>query len=247
MAFPKGMKFPESGKLKIKESLRKRKELGLNVGVPKGTSPWNKNLTKETDERVAKYAESGGKTRRKKVELGIFHVWNEGLTAEADERVKINSQKTTETRKKNGSFIAWNKGLPANKGSGRGKGGFREDIQMYVRSRWEANFARILIYCKRNFEYETQRFPLRFGLYYRPDFIIEYKIYEVKGYLDKLNRIKLKLFRKLYPQYKLVLVNEKFYKKLCSRFSHKIYWESQQLDNSKERLLRKEESLETIR
>uniref|UniRef100_A0A6M3IPE7 Nuclease associated modular domain-containing protein n=1 Tax=viral metagenome TaxID=1070528 RepID=A0A6M3IPE7_9ZZZZ len=46
----------------------------------KGNVAWNKGLTKDTDERVAKYAKSISKHRRENPR----DVWNKGLTKEKD-------------------------------------------------------------------------------------------------------------------------------------------------------------------
>jgi hypothetical protein len=83
-------------------------------------------------------------------------------------------------------------GIPRN-----AKGGFREDLGLYVRSAWEANWARYLTWLvslgeirKWEYEPETFEFPIRKGSrFYTPDFrvvnrdeTVEY--HEVKGYLD---------------------------------------------------------------
>ena len=49
---------------------------------------WNKNLTKDIDERVAKYAEKEQKTMKKRYASGEIVPWNYGLTKETDERVR---------------------------------------------------------------------------------------------------------------------------------------------------------------
>jgi len=45
----------------------------------KGLKPWNKGLTKETDERVRNSGEKGAKTNRKKYKKGELKIWNEGM------------------------------------------------------------------------------------------------------------------------------------------------------------------------
>lgn len=54
----------------------------------RGEGPWNKDLTKETDERVAKYGKNVSKTRREKVKRGELHSWCKGLTKETSEGVR---------------------------------------------------------------------------------------------------------------------------------------------------------------
>ena len=48
---------------------------------------WNKGLSKETDERVARSAEKLSETLQLQHELGLRETWNKGLTSEADSRV----------------------------------------------------------------------------------------------------------------------------------------------------------------
>lgn len=58
-----------------------------------GYVPWNKGLTKEEDERVAK------------------QIWNGGLTKETDERVRKNAQAVSKALKGKEGHPPWNKGL----------------------------------------------------------------------------------------------------------------------------------------
>ena len=55
----------------------------------KGNTPWNKELTKETDERVRKSSKKQSEIRTKLLKEGKIQVWNKGLTIN-DERVKNN-------------------------------------------------------------------------------------------------------------------------------------------------------------
>lgn len=106
-------------------------------------------------------------------------------------------------------------GLPRH----RGMGGFREDIGFYVRSRWEANWARYLGYLKsrgdiRDWEYEprTFEFPVKRGSkFYTPDFrVVENDgtviWHEVKGWMSPQSKTKLRRFRKYYPEEKLIII-----------------------------------------
>ena len=61
----------------------------------KGQIPWNKGLTKETDERLKKYADSlrnyyeeNKRIPWNKGLTGVQESWNKGLTKETDERLK---------------------------------------------------------------------------------------------------------------------------------------------------------------
>ena len=113
------------------------------------------------------------------------------------------------------------------------KGGYREDIDMYVRSRWEANYARYLNWLKDkkeivSWEYEPQTFEFygikRGNRFYTPDFKIvlnngKDEYHEIKGYLDARSKTKLKRMNKYYPGIKIMLIDAKEYKairkKIC--------------------------------
>jgi len=83
------------------------------------------------------------------------------------------------------------------------KTGFRNDIQMNVRSSWEANFVRVLNLYKIDFDFEPTVFPFpvkRGTKAYTPDFFLKRNNdwIEVKGYLDDKSKIKLKRFKRYY-------------------------------------------------
>lgn len=85
------------------------------------------------------------------------------------------------------------------------KTGYRQDIKMNVRSSWEANFVRILNVYKIDFEFEPTvfSFPIKRGTKgYTPDFLLTRNNLwvEIKGYLDDKSKIKLKRFKRYYPQ-----------------------------------------------
>jgi hypothetical protein len=99
------------------------------------------------------------------------------------------------------------------------KTGFRKDIQLNVRSSWEANFVRILNIYKIEFKFEPTvfSFPIKRGTKgYTPDFFLERngEWVEIKGYLDDKSKIKLKRFKRYYP--------DEFEKMTCviSRYSN---------------------------
>ncbi len=58
-----------------------------NGGFKKGGIPWNKGLTKETDNRVLKYTKNRSKTMKELYLEGKISPWNKGLTKETDERL----------------------------------------------------------------------------------------------------------------------------------------------------------------
>jgi hypothetical protein len=84
------------------------------------------------------------------------------------------------------------------------KTGYRKDIDMNVRSSWEANFVRVLKIYKIDFEFEPTvfSFPIKRGTRgYTPDFLLNrnHDWVEIKGYLDDKSKIKLKRFKRYYP------------------------------------------------
>jgi len=110
--------------------------------------------------------------------------------------------------------------------SRRGTGGKRSDLGgLYVRSSWEANWARYLNWLIdqgeiKSWEYEPHTFEFE-GIkkgtrFYTPDFrvvnnddSIEY--HEVKGYMDAKGKTKLRRMAKYYPDIKLILIEKDTY------------------------------------
>ena len=110
--------------------------------------------------------------------------------------------------------------------------GFREDLGHSVRSSWEANFARLLKFLGREYEFESRRFVLhdedgKVVGSYLPDFLVGDHFVEVWGFpgeIDKGERIKH--FQREYPEFPLVIIYEEQYKKLEVKFSKYIpEWE----------------------
>lgn len=116
------------------------------------------------------------------------------------------------------------------------------DKKIFLRSRWEANYARYLEYLKQNkriidWDYETQTFLFKNGredrcFAYVPDFEILTKsrdvvFHEVKGWYDERSRIKIKKMRQEYPSITLKLIRERQYKKIKEKYANKIpNWEN---------------------
>jgi len=66
---------------------------GKGFSPTKGMSPWNKGLTKETDERVKK----NGETFSKRVTNGTIVPWQTGLSKFTNENIMSSSLKTKQT------------------------------------------------------------------------------------------------------------------------------------------------------
>lgn len=110
---------------------------------------------------------------------------------------------------------------------------------LFVRSRWEANYARYLNWLIsmgeiKSWEYEPDEFvfPVKRGnIRYLPDFKIinndgSIEYHEVKGYMDNDSRVKLKRMEKYYPDIKLILIDKDVYKSIEKTMSRIIVnWE----------------------
>ena len=83
--------------------------------------------------------------------------------------------------------------------------GYREDLKQYFRSKMEANVCRYYIWIKMPWQYEIKEFefPIKRGTrYYKPDFFLPTlgSWVEIKGYFRKTDKIKLRRFKKFYPE-----------------------------------------------
>jgi hypothetical protein len=105
----------------------------------------------------------------------------------------------------------------------------RPDLNnLYLRSAWEANYARYLNWLQSlgkidHWEYEVDEFefPVKRGRakYYKPDFKVwltpsVFEYHEVKGYMDTVSATKLKRMQRYYPQFKIVLIDKHAYQKI---------------------------------
>lgn len=138
-------------------------------------------------ERISTTMSSVPKTpeHNKKVSKAIEQAWKDGKFDTPEvvaARARGYAKRPSISGKNNPMY-----GVPSPRGAGRGKGGIREDIGHYVRSRWEANVCRICNYCKREYEYEKQRFAVTVNgteYTYCPDLYFPKKklYYEIKGH-----------------------------------------------------------------
>lgn len=112
------------------------------------------------------------------------------------------------------------------------KGGFRTDIGLYVRSRWEANFVRLLNFLNIEFEYEPKRFIVKEKgkviFTYLPDFYLKYidSYIEIKGFWFPDSRKKFDKFLSIFTDVRVDLLEREDYKKLEKKFAKYIpNWE----------------------
>lgn len=137
-------------------------------------------------------------------------------------------RKSTEETKKEASIRMSTTLITRSTHSGAAKSGFREDIGMFVRSSWEANYVRYLnwlIGLGKIVRYEYEKHTFRFegvkrGPYiYIPDFKVFYpdghhEWHEVKGWMDSKSRGKLKRMAKFFPEEKIVVIDRPIYKSI---------------------------------
>jgi hypothetical protein len=112
------------------------------------------------------------------------------------------------------------------------KSGYREDLQHFIRSTWEANVCRIFKLCDIRYEYESNKCRFDLGVLgtltidlYLPD---SGKYVEVKGYLHPKCKDKWKKFIELYPNEvsNIFMIDYECYQLLTILFKDKIeLWE----------------------
>lgn len=141
----------------------------------------------------------------------------------ADPSHKLNSEEMKQ-RRSDRAHEYMRKGIFKG-GYSRAKSGKRDDLGgLYVRSAWEANYARYLNFLKSKgeihaWEYEADTFVFeaikRGTRAYTPDFKVwsvagsdPYYV-EVKGWMDPISATKLKRMAKYFPQVKIEIVDHK--------------------------------------
>lgn len=119
--------------------------------------------------------------------------------------------------------------------------GKREDLGgLFVRSSWEANYARYLNFLIhqrqiKSWEYEVDTFEFkgikRGSRFYTPDFKVfnldgSFEYHEVKGYMDSRSQTKLKRMAKYHPQVKIILIQRREYQEILEKLGRVIpNWE----------------------
>jgi len=115
------------------------------------------------------------------------------------------------------------------------KGGFRQDLGHYVRSNWEADFARVLIHLGLEYQYEPTTFSIKLRdgtpAHYTPDFYVEKQntYYEIKGWMHDLDREKLDAFSAQYPAIKLEIISATRFAEFALKYRSLVKWECPQI------------------
>lgn len=128
--------------------------------------------------------------------------------------------------------------LPNHNVYSRSKSGVREDLGIFVRSGWEANYARYLEWLKARGEIEDWAFEpetfwfekIKRGVRsYKPDFKVKEKgrtyYVEVKGWMDAKSKTKLARMAKYHPSVEVRLVGKKEYQAIAKVMAGLIVWE----------------------
>jgi len=179
-----------------------------------GGKPWNLGITVENNVKWRETAEKISKALSGKT-------WAEHWGEE-----KAQVMKEYFSQKYSG------KGNPMfGKASPHRNGGFRQDLGHYVRSNWEADFARILKLHHLDYQYEPKTFKLTRNngqiMHYTPDFYVpkQNTFYEIKGWFHELDEEKMKLFKEQYPEVKLVLINKTKFAEFAMKYKNLVQWE----------------------
>lgn len=175
--------------------------------------------------------------------------WNYGLTLDTNEILKNTSRKISRALARRSLEDLWGKEKAEkfklahserNRGSNNPmfgktphhrKGGFRDDLGHYVRSSWEADFARILMLHRIAYQYEPKTFrlvrPNGEVLNYTPDFYVpsEDTFYEIKGWLHSADAEKMKLFQKQYPKTNFKIISATKFAEFALKYKTLIKWE----------------------
>lgn len=123
----------------------------------------------------------------------------------------------------------------------RGKGGRRDDLGgRYFRSRWEANYARLLNHKVAageiaKWEYEPDTFEFerikRGTRFYTPDFKVHdlhggYEYHEIKGWMDSTSALKLRRMAKYHPKEVVRVIGKPQYREISNEWADRIEgWE----------------------
>lgn len=132
--------------------------------------------------------------------------------------------------------------IQTRRGRSRGKGGKRADLGgLYVRSAWEANYARYLNWLVaqdviKAWEYEPDTFWFlhikRGTRSYTPDFKIHnndgsVEYHEVKGWMTPKSKTQLKRMARYHPDVKVIIVDADAYRAIARQAKRLIpRWET---------------------
>jgi hypothetical protein len=187
---------------------------------------WNKGLTALKDIRVRKNSEKAAKTYKEKIKNGYIPK-HKGIQLSDERKAIISKTHANFSGKNNPMYGRRGKNAPNYGGKYRGKQGYRNDLPHNVRSRWEANFARVMLYEGIDYEWEPQTFELTNGSTYTPDFYDNTNncFWEVKAVWTEKSLSKFNQFKKDYPDYDIKVLDKKKYYEMHEKYANVINWE----------------------
>jgi hypothetical protein len=245
----KGKPRSEETKKKLSESIKLSWQNNPNQGR---TGHALSDKSKKALSKKLMGHEVSDETRKKIGLAGIGRVpWNKGLTKYDDERIMGVSKKISEWNKtfmtdeiKNKISQSLKKRYADGMKIPNSKIGTRKDLGMSFRSRWEANYARILKFNDKDIDYENDRYTLyeddgSIANVYTPDFKIGEKCHiEVKGHADAYDewgctckrcirdKDKMSMMRAQYSDVEIILIGRKEYRELSKKYNHLVdNWE----------------------
>lgn len=186
-----------------------------------GGKPWNYGITTENNEIWRKTAEKISKA----------------LTGKTLED-RLGKERANELKKKASERFSGSGNPMFGRPSPHRKRGFRKDLGHFVRSSWEADFARVLKLYNLYYQYEPVTFRLTRTngeiLHYTPDFYVPSQniFYEIKGFLRDLDQEKMELFQKQYPDSKLIIINNTKFAEFALKYKTLVDWECPQIPKS---------------
>ena len=197
-----------------KEYSRENIRKAVKAFYEQGGKPWNYGISTENNE---KWRETAKKISKALKGRSLEELWGK---ERADEFKRIHSERN---KGENNPMFG--------KSPHHRKGGFRNDLGHYVRSSWEADFARILKLYNLNYEYEPKTFSLKREngeiINYTPDFYVPEKntFYEIKGWMHDLDKEKINLFIEQYPHLNFVLIDTTKFAELALKYKNLVSWE----------------------
>lgn len=164
------------------------KEFDPNIGYKNGKrKSWNKGLTKETDERIKKYAD----TCSNRYSNGELQSWVTGLTKETDERIKDYAKKISDVINEKIKNDTWHLSFSCSR--------TYDYNGVKLHGMWEVAYAKYLDKNNIKWRRPTEKFQYTLNnvkRYYTPDFyLIDENMYiEIKGYPTQKDRAKWRDF-----------------------------------------------------
>lgn len=219
---------------------RKAREFGLTDHNRVKSEPHKEKMAIITKERIARNGHPKGFAGYKHTEEAKQAISEKSKANWADPNSKSNSEESRQLRSDIGVRNRHRLMNSSNPYS-RTKSGKRADLDgLFLRSSWEANYARYLnwlisINQIKKWEFEPDGFEFtaikRGTRFYIPDFKItnmddSIEYHEVKGWMDKKSQTKLSRMAKYYPDIILIVIGAKEYRAIAKEVKRFIpHWE----------------------